>query len=155
MIEQLAKPKRIRLRVKPMGANAAKRVDGRTSEARMMRRLRADLVAHVGDHPSTAQMILIETAARLQMHLAVMDRKFMENGDMTPFDSKRYTAWANTLTRTLVRLGLKGAAAAAPTLAEHLAGRAATPTSALRADSPPSLPISDMHPAGTGNVPAE
>jgi len=129
MTEPTAKPKRVRKRVKPFGSNAAKRIDGRTREAKLMHAMRADLIAHVGN-PNTAELILIETCVRLQMHLAWMDKKFMDSGDMNPFDSRRYTAWANTLARTLARLGLKGAAAKGPNLAEYLASKVANTTPA-------------------------
>jgi hypothetical protein len=39
-----------------------------------------------------------------------MDVKAAEAGGMSDHASREYLAWSNTLTRTLVRLGLQGAA---------------------------------------------
>jgi len=60
--------------------------------------------------------------------LAQLDGKIAggdEFGEFTAHDSRTYLAWSNSLTRTIAQLGLKGVAAKTPTLAEHLAKRAA------------------------------
>ncbi len=127
MTDQLAKPKRVRRRVKPLAANVAKRIDGRTREARMLKQLRDELIAHVGGKPSVPERILIDTAARLQWHIALMDQKLIINGnEMNPLDARRYTAWCNALGRALMRLGLKSPAERGPDLASYLAQKAAS-----------------------------
>ncbi len=92
-------------------------LDGRTFEARLHRKFRAELIAHIGGAPSIAQAAIIERAAWVQLRLAMMDSK-VASGDFTEQDSHVYLAWANTLGRLLARLGLQPAAAKAPTLVD-------------------------------------
>jgi hypothetical protein len=108
------------------------KLDGRTREARLMREARAELTAHVGGKPSATQRALIEQAAQLRLRIATMDRRYAETGEMTAHDSRTYLAWANSYSRLLRQLGLKGAPAPVMTLAEHLAARhaAQAPTAA-------------------------
>lgn len=101
------------------------KLDQRTREARLMRETRADLVRHVGGNPSVTQKLLIDQACQLTLRLALMDRKLAEAGDQSEHDIRTYTTWCNALTRTLVRIGLKGAPERVPTLKDYLASRAA------------------------------
>ena len=100
-------------------------MDGRTREARIMRGVRAELVAHVGGKPSATQTALINRAAWLQLHMALLDERTTTGKPMTEHDSRTYLAWTNTFTRLMRQLGLKGAAQRQPTLQEHIANRAA------------------------------
>ena len=87
-----------------------------------MRRVRAELTAHVGGHPSAIQRALIERAVMLSLQVAQIDAKMLAGGPLTVHDSNYALAWNNALRRTLVALGVKGSTAAArPTLAELLA----------------------------------
>jgi hypothetical protein len=54
------------------------------------------------------QSALIEIAVQLRMRLVVMDAAFAERGEQSAHDARQYLAWANTLARTLSRLGLHG-----------------------------------------------
>jgi hypothetical protein len=101
------------------------KVDGRTKEARLMRQLRAELVAHVGRKPSATQRALVERAVWLSLHVAQLDAKAAEGGAMTEHDHRTYLAWSNSLSRTLKLLGWKAAAPKPRSLAEHLAGAGA------------------------------
>jgi hypothetical protein len=83
-------------------------VDGRSKEARLMKSLRTELIAHVGGEPSVTQRILIDQAARLQLRIAMMDREGTDTG-MSERRQVEYLAWANTLSRTLRELGLEPA----------------------------------------------
>lgn len=105
--------------------NTLAKLDGRTREARLMQKVRAELVAHVGGSPSATQRALIERAANLTVRLAVMDQKFAETGVQSEHDSRTYLAWTNTLTRTMRHLGLEGPPAKTKTLQDHLAERGA------------------------------
>jgi hypothetical protein len=67
------------------------------------------MVAHVGGKPSATQKALIERAAMLTLHLARMDMRAMEAGDLSDHASRQYLAWSNTLSRTLTQLGLEAA----------------------------------------------
>ena len=106
------------------------KLDQRTKEARLMREAHAELVAHVGGNPSATQSALIDQAVQIKLRLAVMDRKFAESHAQTDHDSRQYLAWANSFTRLLRQLGLKGAPERAPDLASYLASRAPTPAPA-------------------------
>ena len=88
--------------------------------------MRAELLKHVGSTPSATQRALVDRAAWLSLHVAMMDAKAIEAGGMpTEHDSRQYLAWSNTLTRTLTAIGLKSAAQAPKSLKEHLAERQA------------------------------
>jgi hypothetical protein len=97
---------------------ALAKLDGRSSEARMMRKVRNDLVAHVGGKPSATQSMIIERIVNLSLRVATMDRKFTATGVVTEHDTAQYLAWSNSLSRALRELGMKGAPPKAPTLEE-------------------------------------
>jgi hypothetical protein len=101
------------------------KLDGRTKEARLMRAVRRELTAHVGGAPSATEMMMIEQAAQLRLHLALIDRKVAEGREMTPHDSRQYLAWSNALSRLLRHLGPRRSKTSARRLADHLAERAA------------------------------
>ena len=107
--------------------DALSKLDGRTREARIKRKVCADLTAHLGGMPSATQRAIIERCAVLTMQLALLDAKHAA-GDMGERDTRQYLAWTNTLTKLLRHLGMKGAAERAPSLADHLAKRASVPT---------------------------
>lgn len=109
------------------------KLDGRTREARLMRDVRAELVAHVGGLRSAAQRMLIEQIVQLRLRIATMDRRFVQAGAMTDHDSRTYLAWSAHLVRAMRALGLKGEAERGPSLADYLAQRAAQPG----AEAPP------------------
>ena len=101
-------------------------MDGRSREARLLRRVRSELTAHVGGKPSATQRMLIERAATLALHVETLDRKVLEGGVMSEHDSRTYLAWSNSLTRTLRELGLgKPQDAPGNRLQQHLASKAA------------------------------
>lgn len=98
------------------------KVDGRSNEAVLARDVRAALVQHVGGNPSAVQSILIQRAVMLSVHLAMMDRKALEDGALSLHASRQYLAWNNGLTRTVRELGLRGASdVTAATLQDLLA----------------------------------
>jgi hypothetical protein len=99
--------------------------DGRSADAVLLRRTRAAMTAHVGGKPTATQKALIDRAAMLTLHLARMDTKAMEAGEMSDHASRQYLAWSNTLTRTLRTLGLEAVPPPVKTLAQHLAEKAA------------------------------
>jgi len=94
----------------------------RSREGLLLRKVRAELTAHVGGKPSATQSVLIERAALLNLQISMLDAKHAA-GDLTPHDQREYLAWTNALTRLMRQLGLKGAAERAPTLREHIAQR--------------------------------
>lgn len=81
--------------------------DGRTSEAQLIAKVRAELTAHVGGKPTAAQRMLIDRAAMLSLQVYLMDRQALRDGTMSEHTCRQYLAWSNTLTRTLTALGLE------------------------------------------------
>jgi hypothetical protein len=80
----------------------AGKIDGRTKEAVLLRRVRRDLTAHVGGNPTATQRALIERAATISLQLARLDTDLAAG---TPIDEERYLSWSNSLARILARLG--------------------------------------------------
>ena len=101
--------------------------DGRTREGRLLVQMRNALFDHFGgeDKLTPIQRVLIERSAMLQLRLATLDERIVDGG-FTEYDSKTYLAWSNSLTRTLVMLGLdpkKPPSSQQPSLGEYLALR--------------------------------
>jgi hypothetical protein len=83
------------------------RPDRRTVIGREATAFRATLLRHCGTEPTGPQRALIELAVQLRMRLLAMDLAFVERGEQSAHDCRQYLAWANTLARTLQRLGLQ------------------------------------------------
>lgn len=97
-------------------------LDRRTKEARLLKRMEAELTRHVGGTPSATQRALIARAAMLTLHVAMLDARALENsGAMTGHDQRAYLAFSNSLSRALRDLGLDAATAAPPSLADIIA----------------------------------
>jgi hypothetical protein len=64
------------------------------------------LIEHVGSQPSAVQRVRISRAARLALHLELMDRRSLTNFGMSDRDSRQYLAWSNSLSRVLAHVGL-------------------------------------------------
>jgi hypothetical protein len=94
--------------------NGLPKIDGRRREAKAMQTMRANLVAHVGGHPSAAQEALISRAVMLALRLSQLDAE-VAAGRM--LDDERFLAMSNSLSRTLARLG-PAATPPPPSLAE-------------------------------------
>jgi hypothetical protein len=97
------------------------KLDGRTREAALMRRVRGELIAHCGGRPTVVQNALIERAVILSLRVAQIDAKLVAGETLTLHDSNAALAWNNSLRRTLVALGVQEKAAPQPTLQETLA----------------------------------
>jgi hypothetical protein len=105
--------------------NVLAKLDGRRREARLMQRVREDLLRHIGGSPSAVQRALVDRVAILSLHVALFDARALKAGGLSERDSRQYLAYSNSLGRALRQLGIKGAAARGPTLQEALAeGRA-------------------------------
>ena len=101
--------RRIHRRIGPYSTEGAlSTLDGRSREALYMKRLRRDLIAHVGT-PSAVQRELIERVVRLSLQLQLMDEKLTHGIIFKTRDHNHYLAWSNALTRTLSRLGIADA----------------------------------------------
>jgi hypothetical protein len=93
--------------------------DLRTKEARLMRRTRERLTAHVGT-PTAVQRALIERCVALTVHLARADNEALKTGVK---DFEAYLSLTGHLTRILDKLGTKAVEPEPPSLASYLAGR--------------------------------
>ena len=105
----------------PESAPISSRLHGNSTERRAAARLRADLIAHCGGHPSATQMAMIDQATELKLRLAVMDQDFIRTSRRSAHASRDYLAWSNSMVRLLRQLGLKGAAEKPPNLQNYLA----------------------------------
>src|SRR5437867_4131811 len=99
-------------------------VDGRSREGRFLAAARAELAAHVGGNPSSAQRVLIDRTAWLRLHVMLLDEKVAGGKSLTGHDQLSYLSFSNSLIRAMRELGLKPATPSAPSLADYLAGKA-------------------------------
>lgn len=107
---------------------ALAKLDGRTKEAALMRRVRAELIEHVGGEPSVTQRLLIERCAVLALRIAQIDAKIIAGEALTLHDNNHAIAWHNAYRRTVALLGIEPAAKSADpmqALRDHMAARAA------------------------------
>jgi len=87
-------------------------IDGRSREGRFLRRYETMLLEHCGTRPSIVQKALCSRAARLALHLELMDERTLAGDhEFTTHDHMHYVSWSNALARLLARLGLEPAAA--------------------------------------------
>lgn len=85
------------------------KLDGRTKEAALMRRVRAELTEFLGT-PNVVQRALIERAAVLSLRVAQIDAKILAGEPLTLHDSNFALAWNNALRRTFAAIGLQAPA---------------------------------------------
>jgi hypothetical protein len=101
-------------------------IDGRSREGRFLRAYEQQLLDHIGGKPSVVHRCLIQRAARLALHLELMDERSLAGSHVfTTHDHLHYVSWSNALARHLTRLGLQAAAARPPSLSDLFPGRAA------------------------------
>lgn len=86
-------------------------INGSSREGRFLRAYESQLWEHCGGDPSIVQRALIVRAARLALHLELMDeRSLAGQHEFTTHDHLHYVSWSNALARLLGRLGLVPAA---------------------------------------------
>jgi hypothetical protein len=97
------------------------KLDGRTKEARLLAKVRDDLIRHVGGQPTVTQRHVIERVAWLSLRCALLDRK-MATGSFSPHDNREFLACSGALTRLLTKLGFKASdkLASGPSFSEYL-----------------------------------
>ena len=76
----------------------------------MLRQVREELTKHVGGSPSITQRLLIERTAWMVLHVSMLDSRALREGGFSEHATKEYLAWSNTIRRSLIALGMKGAA---------------------------------------------
>jgi hypothetical protein len=96
-------------------------VDGRSREAKALRRFRAQLVEHVGGKPNVAQEALIQSICQLRLRLLALDQSFAKRGVMTETESRHYRGWTSTYHAALRELGMEPARAPRQPHSEWLA----------------------------------
>jgi hypothetical protein len=95
--------------------------DGRSADARLMRRTRAELIAHLGGKPSATQAAIIDQIGWLTLYVTRMNRQALETaGVHSAHAAKEFLAYQNSLTRALARLGLDATPALKQTHGEWL-----------------------------------
>jgi hypothetical protein len=97
----------------------------RSREGELYRRVVRQLRDHIGGRPSAAEEMLIGRIAFVQVHLAHIDERALQDGGLSPHATREYLAWSNTVAKLLRSLGLKGAAQKPPTVQEIVARRQA------------------------------
>ncbi len=93
-------------------------IDGRSTAGKFLRRIEAELVEHVGGHPTFAEHLLIRRVARLSLQAESLDAK-MASGEWTGHDAKTLGGINSAIRNALRDLGLKRKEkASSPSLAE-------------------------------------
>jgi len=101
------------------------KLDGRSRHARVLKKVRADLIAHIGGNPTVTQLSLIERAAWSTLHMALMDDRMLHDGALDERAARQYLAWSNTHARIMKSLGLDGVQAEPESLTAYLSRRTA------------------------------
>ena len=83
-----------------------KLADGRSTLGRFIRHLEAELVAHVGGHPTITQRLLIARLIKTHVQLDLLDEK-LGRGDWTMNDSRTYGGLLSAMRLTTRELGLQ------------------------------------------------
>jgi hypothetical protein len=99
-------------------------LDGRSEAGRYARDLERQLTDHVGGSPSITQRLLIERIIKTGLQLRGLDAKLAAD-TWTDCDARTHGGLVNRERLLLRELGLKPQPAPVPTLAEHLARKAA------------------------------
>jgi hypothetical protein len=80
-------------------------LDGRTREARLIRQLEAELLAHLGGNPTIGQKLLIERICKMRLQLATFDEKIAAgDGNWTAHDQRTLAGLANAYRLTIREL---------------------------------------------------
>ena len=99
-----------------------RKLDGRTKEAKLLRAVTAQLIAHLGGKATVTEKILVDQCAQLCLRLAQLNDK-MASGSLSETDNKVYVCFSNTLSRMMRQLGLDARKAAPPTLDGYIAAK--------------------------------
>lgn len=84
------------------------KLDGRSAQGRLVRRLEGELLAHLGHEPSIAERLLIDQIVKLRLLLDALGEKMM-NGSFTDLDRRCFGAAHNAMRLALREIGLKPA----------------------------------------------
>jgi hypothetical protein len=97
-------------------------LDNRSREARYLAAARQRLIDHIGGHPSTTQLVLIDRCAWLMLHCFLLDQRIASGKQgWGQNDHKCYLAFSNSLIRAIRELGIEVDKAKSPSLADFMA----------------------------------
>jgi hypothetical protein len=104
-------------------------IDRRTRAGRVLRSVEADLVEHLGGNPTTAERLIIQSAALKATRLSLLTEKLLDKGDLSEGSDHHALAWLNSLRLDLAALGLERRAKdVTPDLKDYIAGKAGAVT---------------------------
>lgn len=87
--------------------NVINRLDKRTHAARLMKRVKKELHAHLGNRElNVIEKAIIERCAWFTLHIALADAKVAAGQEMSEITARTYQGWANSLMKALMRLGI-------------------------------------------------
>jgi hypothetical protein len=95
-------------------------LDQRTAPVLFLKQHRNALIEHCGGRPSAVQQMLIERCCWLALRLSQLERKMATN-ELTEHDTQYFISWSNAYSRTVAKLGVKGTAPQAASLADVVA----------------------------------
>ena len=87
------------------GSSSFAQIDGRSSDGRFLRRVRAELTEYVGGSPNAVQRTLIERIAMLRLRICAMEAKTPAGGEMGDLQTRTHLAWVGSLARLQRELG--------------------------------------------------
>jgi hypothetical protein len=111
---------------RPHSSNASlAALDARTNTAKLLKRITADLLDHLGD-PTAPQRIIVQNASFKALRVALFaDRMMNDENALSEKSDHNLLAWSNSLRLDLQALGLEKREKATINLASYLArGRA-------------------------------
>ena len=113
------------------------KLDGRTRIGRVANAFRAGLIESVGGHPDGIDLEIIENTTDLKVRCELMGARALEDDGMPEREGRQLLAWQNALTRNLrllKRQAAKVKADRAPSLADYIAAKTASPAAAEAAE---------------------
>ena len=116
--------------LKPLGAHSrairrgviGDKIDGRSAEAKFLKKIAAELANQIGREPTFAESMLIRRASRSMLQLEILDSKLML-GNWSEYDSRVQGGLNNNVRLCLRELGIKPAPKPKATLGEYLAAK--------------------------------
>jgi hypothetical protein len=109
-------------------------LDARTNVAKLLRKITADLLDHLGD-PTAPQRLIVQGAAFKALRVALFaDRMLNDENSLSEKSDHNLLAWSNSLRLDLMALGLERREKATIDLATYLA-RGRTPAGEPAADA--------------------
>lgn len=100
-------------------------LDLRTTEGQFAKAVRDALSLHLGSDLTPPQQLLVSAAAIKALRLELMVQRILAPDALDAQQDGKFLAWANSLRRDLEAIGIARKPPRIPTIAEHLARRAA------------------------------